>query len=325
MAEKSKTNLLKDFHQEKTPEEKKKIRLVLLFLFGLTTILIALAVVYRELPGLIREMSDFTTVVTQDFPEKPTAIPTPRFNDLKDRVEQILVPLRGNYGIYFQSLETSESFSINGRESFTAASLIKLPVMLTLYREADAGRINLDDAYSLKESDRTNGAGPLQYKPSGYQITYREMSQLMGEQSDNTAFTIVSRLLGEEKIQATIDALGMKNTSFDKNMTTPEDIGLFFERLYRGRVVTDKSKEEILSFLTKTIWEDRIPAGIPKEIKVSHKIGTEIRVISDAGIVFSDSPFILAILSQNVNEIEAKKALPEITATIYELSQNMGD
>lgn len=325
MVEKSKPSLLKDFHKEKTPEEKKKIRLVILLLFGLTTLLIAFAVAYREIPRLIRELSDSTTVVTQNFSEKPTAIPTPRFNDLKNKTEQMLVPLRGNYGIYFQSLETNESFSINGKELFTAASLIKLPVMLTLYREADAGRIDLDGVYNLKDNDKTGGAGSLQYKPGGYQITYREMSQLMGKQSDNTAFTIVSRMLGEEKIQATINALGMKNTSFGENTTTPEDIGLFFERLYRGKVVTNKSKEEILSFLTKTIWEDRIPAGVPKEIKVSHKIGTELRVVSDAGIVFSDSPFILVILSQDVNEIEAKKILPEITTTVYELSQNWSD
>lgn len=320
MAEKNKNSLLKDFHQVKKPEEKKKIRLVILSLFCLTIILVGLATLYRVLPGLVKEMNGSATVVSQ-FSKVPTATPTPRLSNLKNTVQEMITPLRGVYAVYFQSLGTNDSFSINGKEVLTAASLIKLPVMLTLYREADAGKIDLDAVYSLRESDKRGGAGSLQYKPAGFQITYREMTELMGKQSDNTAHAAVVNLLGEEKIQATIDALGMKSTSFDNNETTAEDICLFFERLYRGRVVTEKSKEEILSFLTDTIWEQRIPAGIPKGIKISHKIGTELKVVSDAGIVFSDNPFILVILSEGVNEIEAGKALPELTAKIYELSQ----
>jgi beta-lactamase class A len=321
MAEKVKNSLLKDFHQEKSSEDKKKIRFTVLFLFGLTVLLTVLAIAYREVPRFFKEMGGSATVVSQQFNQLPSATPTPKFSGLKKSVEEMLSPLRGVYGVYFQSLGTNESFSINGKEVFTAASLIKLPVMLTLYREADAGRVDLDTVYSLKDSDRTGGAGSLGNKPTGYQVTYRELAELMGKQSDNTAYTIITRLLGKEKIEATIEALGMRSTSFKENETTPEDIGFFFERLYRGKVLTDKSKEEILSVLTDTIWEDRIPAGIPEGIKVSHKIGTELRVISDAGIIFSDNPFILVILSEDVNEIEAKKALPEISAKIYELSQ----
>jgi len=62
---------------------------------------------------------------------------------------------------------------------------------------------------------------------------------------------------------------------------------------------------------------------VPEGINVSHKIGTEVGVISDAGIVFGPKPFILVIMSQEVNEIEARKALPEITKKIYEMTQGL--
>jgi beta-lactamase class A len=69
--------------------------------------------------------------------------------------------------------------------------------------------------------------------------------------------------------------------------------------------------------LTGTIWEDRIPAGVPEGIRVSHKVGTEIGVLADAGIVFAPKPYVLVIMSKDVLEKEAKQALPEISRVIW--------
>lgn len=314
--------ILKKFSTENTKKEKKQARLILLALFGLSVLAVGFATAYRELPRLWRNINEPATVISQKYtPALPTVTPTPKLQQEKQAVEEMTKPLRGKYGIYFQDLETRDYFEINGKEIFPAASLIKLPVILTLYREADAGKINLDEVYRLQAVDKRDGAGSLIYKPVGFEITYRKMTELMGKQSDNTAFYIISKILGATKIQETIDALGMRSTSFEQQTTTPEDIGLFFRKLYRERVVSEKGKEEILAFLTDTIWEDRIPAGVPKGIKVSHKIGTLPGVISDAGIVFSPKLFILVIMSDEANEIEAQKALPEITKKIYDLTQ----
>ena len=315
-------NLWQKLNSERTDKEKKQARIVLLFLFGLSVFLIAVALFARQVPSFLRQFNQPSVVVTQHFVPEPTATPTPKLERERQEVLKMIEPLRGRYGIFFQDLETNDSFAIAGQETFTAASLIKLPVLLTLYREAEAGRINLDEVYKLRNSDKVSGAGSLQYKPAGFEITFRQLAELMGQQSDNTAFNIVSQRLGEAKIQELIDALGMTKTSFAKNETSPADIGLFFRKLYKEGIVYEKDKEEILGFLTNTIWEDRIPAGVPKGIKVSHKIGTEVGVISDAGIVFAKKPFILVIMSQDANEIEAKKALPEITRKIYDLVIN---
>ncbi|HUV72146.1 MAG TPA: serine hydrolase [Clostridia bacterium] len=320
MGKTKKPKFWQDFNTSKEPDEKKRARVILLSLFGLSLSLVFLATLYRQLPQWWRKINAPATVVSQQF-ISPTATPMPELEKEKEAVKKLIEPLRGKYGIYYQDLEKNDYFEINGQEEFVAASLIKLPVMLTLYREAERGRVDLDSVYQLQEEDKRGGAGSLQYKPSGYEITYRQMAQLMGKQSDNTAFHVISQLLGEEKVQTTIDGLGMKQTSFTDNTTSPKDMGIFFERLYRGRLVTEKNKEEILSYLTKTIWEERIPAGLPEDTKVAHKIGTETKVVSDAGIVFAERPFILVILSQEVNEIEAEKALPEISKMVYEMNE----
>lgn len=316
-----KPRLFPDFGGKKTPKERRLARLALLFVFGFTILFTGLAISYRELPRFLRRLNEPTTVVSQKFSQPaPTATPTPKLEKERQAVEQIIEPLRGIYEVYFQDLDKGDSFSINGQEKMTAASLIKLPTLLALYREADAGRVNLETVYKLQAKDKKEGAGSLQGKPDGYEITYRDMAKLMGQQSDNTAFNIIAnKILGGEKIQVTIDRLGMRQTSFADNLTSSEDIGLLFRKLYQERVVSDKGRDEILSFLTNTIWEDRIPAGIPKGIRVSHKIGTEVGIFSDAGIVFGQKPFILVLMSQNANEIEAKKALPEIAKKIYEM------
>lgn len=319
-------SLFKKFTTENTRKEKKQIRLILFLLLGFAGLSIGLASLYREVPNLLKRVNEPTTVSSHQFITTPTPTPTPKFELQKQEVVQTITPLRGKYGIYFQDLESKDHFEINGKDVFPAASLIKLPVMITLFREADAGRIDLETIYKLKAADKRDGAGSLVYKPVGFEITYRKMAELMGKQSDNTAFYVLANnILGPEKIQATIDALGMRNTSFTNQETTPEDIGLLFRKLYGERIVAEKSQEEIYSNLSDTIWEDRIPASIPKEIKVVHKIGTLIGVISDAGIVFAKKPFVLVIMNEEVNEIEAKKALPEITKKIYDMTQGVGN
>lgn len=317
--------IFKKLNNEKVSlKEKKQARKVLISLFGFVLLATLLSISYREIPRLKKNFFEPAEVVSRKYPAKqPTATPTPKLQEEKKAVEQILEPLRGEYGVFYQNLISGDHFSINGKKKFQAASLNKLPAILTLYREAEAGKINLDTIYKLKKSDQRNGAGNLQYKPEGYEVTFRKMVELMCEQSDNTAFNIVSLTLGVDKIQSTINQLGMMDSSFSDWKTTPEDIGLFFRKLYKEKVVNEKDREEILSYLTGTIYEDRIPAGLPKNIKVAHKIGTEIGVISDAGIVFAQEPFILVIMSQDANEIEAQKALPEITRKIYEFHQKI--
>lgn len=214
--------------------------------------------------------------------------PTPVFGE----IESLTKDLRGTYGLYVYRLDEKIEYGLHQDEVFPAASLIKLPVMLTLYQEAEKGNLDLAD--------------------------YKKMAEAMGKRSDNTVFNQLVKILGEEEIQRTIDDLGMSKTLFKKNETTPADIGLFFQKLYEGEVISAEHKNEILNFLTDTDFEDRIPAGIPEGIRVAHKIGTELGSFSDAGIIFADKPFILVIISKNARESEANQVLPKIAKIIWE-------
>lgn len=230
--------------------------------------------------------------------------------------------LSGVYGLYVIDLESGYSFGVNDDKFFEPASLGKLPVMFAAFREAERGRFDIDAEYTLINDDKIGGAGSLYGKAEGSVYTYRELVRLMGKESDNTAYNVVKKAVGEEAIQKALSELGMNDTSYDKNQTTPKDIGTFFDRLYTGSLLSTRSRDEILSNLTDTQYEAWIAAGVPDGVRVAHKFGREVHVVNDAGIIYDTSPFVLVILSKGVVEKEADNAFPLITKLIYDAYSN---
>ena len=284
-------------------------------LFILTVLASSALYLKTELAGFWQKFT--SPMVISTLPEEERFDPSP----VLEEIEGLTKELRGVYGLYVYRFEDGNGYGWHQKEVFPAASLMKLPVLLTLYQAAERGELSLDAEYSLIQQDKVGGAGILQSKPVGTVYTYRQLAEYMGQCSDNTAYNVLVRIFGREKIQATIDDVGMRKTSFRENETTPEDIGLFFHQLYQGGVVTFEHRQEILKFLTDTVFEDRIPAGVPEGVRVAHKIGTEIGSFSDAGIVFANPPaggFVLVILSKAAREPEALEILPQITQSVWE-------
>lgn len=234
--------------------------------------------------------------------------------DFKDATKN----LSGTYGLYVVRLDEGLNYGVYENELFIAASLVKLPVIATLYKEVEKGSIGLDTKYILKDSDKISGSGSLQYKKAGSVFTYRQLVELMGKQSDNTAFRIIKKVLGDEKINRKISEIGMTQTSLTDNKTSPYDIGLFFKKLWNKEIVSEKSRDVILASLTDTIYENWLVAGVPKEIKVAHKYGREIHVVNDAGIVFAKNPYVVVVLTKGVVEREADEVFPKLSKIIYE-------
>jgi beta-lactamase class A len=142
----------------------------------------------------------------------------------------------------------------------------------------------------------------------------------MGKESDNTAVNIARRILGQEKIEEIVRELGMSDTVVVGNnqKTTPKDIATFFQRLSWGGLISDESKDELLEFMTNTIYEDHLVAGVDENIKVAHKYGRELHIVNDAGIVFSQKPYVVVIMSKGVVDEEADSIFPQLSKIIYE-------
>lgn len=297
-------------------------RLLVLSIF-LTTILLSavLAVSARDwkLPGLPRFiLPSFNFFEGQTIVIEGNKAGQEKSKKIIEKFKEATRNLSGVYGLYVVRLKDGSSYGIFEKEKFEPASLIKLPVLATLYKEAEAGNIDLDTKYTLKNSDKKIGSGSLSGKPAGTVLTYRDMARLMGKQSDNTAYGIIKRILGEGKINGEISDLGMTSTSISENSTSPYDIGTFFEKLYQGKIVSDKSRDELLGYMTDTIYENWIVAGIADTVRVAHKYGRETKIVNDAGIVFAKEPFVLVIMTKGVIEREADEIFPELAKIVYE-------
>lgn len=272
-----------------------------------------------KLPGLPRLA--LPTGVLQETYVFEGKVPTRDTSKVIADFDELTKNTSGVYGFYVINLNSDESYGVNIDERFQAASLIKLPVMAAMYKEAERENIELEDIYTLRNADKVGGAGTLFYQEEGSEYSYRELVSLMGQQSDNTAFRASVNLLGADLVEQYINEFGMENTSYDENETTPRDIGNFFKKLWERKFVSRASRDEILKSLTKTVYETLIPAGIT-DVRVAHKYGAEVHVLNDAGIVFADDPYVLVIMSKGILEQEAREVIPQLATLIHQFETN---
>ena len=274
--------------------------LIVILITVLTSVILSLSARNFKLPGLPRislpsfNWGEETFYIEGDKEGREKA--EKARNYFKDKTRN----LSGLYAVSVVRLSDGSGYGVNKNEEMQAASLIKLPIMTLVYKKFEAGQLDLDA------------------KVSGSNSTYRELVEAMGQRSDNNAQITLVKTFGESEIQNYIEILGMTKTSLTKNETTPEEIGMFFKKLWEKELVNEKSRDEILKFMTNTIFEDWIVEGID-DVRVAHKYGREVHVVNDAGIVFAAKPFILVLMSDGAVESEADSLIPAVTGEIYEI------
>ncbi len=317
------TKEIKEIAQENPdqPEKKKRgkkkqaakgSRWTILILFLITLAIIGILYLKTALPPLWQKWTSPLVITSSKSETKFDA------TLVLKKIQNLTQSSRGKYGFYIYRFKDKKSYGFYQSETFPAASLMKLPLILCLYQEVEKGKLSLETKYILQEKDKVLGAGILQGKPAGSVYSYRQLIEYMGQYSDNTAFKVIRRILGDEKIQKVIDDLGMSKTSLAEFETSPGDIGLLFQKVYEGEVISESHQSEFLKFLTKTAYENWLPAGLPQGIKIVHKIGKDQGTFSDGGIIFSSKPYVLVVTSKEAREDEANEILPAISRSVWE-------
>jgi len=140
----------------------------------------------------------------------------------------------------------------------------------------------------------------------------------MGKRSENSAYTKMVSVLTKELINKYITELGMSKTSLSENKTTPEEIGVFFKKLYKNELLSVDDTNELEGYMTNTIFENWLRPGIPSDIRLVHKYGREQHSVNDAGIVLSQKPFVMVIMTDGVIEKEADELFPKLSKLLYD-------
>ena len=255
-------------------------------------------------------------------------------HSLDARVRSLIATSGAEVAIAFRMLDGSAELFIDADRSFHAASTMKVPVMIELFRQAEAGTLSLDDSivirnqfhsivdgsvYALSEGDDSDREV---YAKVGKPMTLRALNDAMITVSSNFATNILIEKVGAENVRATVKRLGgdgmvvlrgvEDQKAFDKGMnnaTTARALLVLLEKVGRGEAVNRRTDAEMVAVLKRQQFNTAIPAGLPPGTAVAHKTGNITRINHDAGIVFGPKPYVLVVLTRGLQEQKVSGAL----------------
>ncbi len=252
------------------------------------------------------------------------------FEDLKNNLEGNLKKLYGKKSVVVKFIDSGDTFSINENQQFWAASVIKIPIIVELFRQAEDNSIDLEKKHSIKPENRVKGSGIAHLLDENSTYTAKDLAKLAIILSDNAATNEIVDLVGKENVENHIKKLGLENTTFKHkmmikagkgpNLTTTKDIASLLEKLYKNELPSSK---DIVNILIETKLRDRIPKHIPNDIKIAHKTGSLQKAVHDVGIIYTSNPFIFCFLSDDQEDKElTKDIIGKCTKLCFEYAQN---
>lgn len=189
-----------------------------------------------------------------------------------------------------------------------AASTVKVLILVEAHAQAADGDLRWSDEVTLTDEDKVGGAGSLRRERSGSTWSWAQLARRMIAESDNTASNLLLRRLGMDRVNARAAALGLTRTRFRRffmdeearragrdNTTTAEDMGRLLLGIYRKEILTPAACDAMIETLERTNRR-RLAVGVPREIPVGHKGGTNVGLRADVGWVrVPGAPYVAAI------------------------------
>lgn len=250
--------------------------------------------------------------------------------DLEKNIRELYSQTEGVFALAFVPFEGNHSpLFINEKETFHAASTMKTPVMLELFKQAEEGKLNLDDSvivnnlfksivdsseYSMNISE---DSGEGLYTSVGKRRTYRELIFDMITVSSNLATNILIEVVNAKNVMKTMSETGANEIKVLRgvedikafnlglnNTTTAFDLYVIFKVIGDKKFLSEKSHNEMIEILLAQKFRSQIPALLPEDVKVAHKTGSITGVQHDSGIVFlpDGRSYVLILLSKNLKE-----------------------
>jgi beta-lactamase class A len=298
--------------------------------------------------ALLALLTACVTPVTRP-PATRGASATPTVDALRERIATTIASHSGAMAaVYYQDLARPDSLRINADSSFHAASTMKVPVMIELFRRVDSRTLSLDQPVRIVNSfpsivdgtgfslDSAADSDASLYRRTGGTATLAELDELMIAHSSNFATNLVIELLGAKTVNATAHALGAANMrvlrgvedgkAFAKglnNTTTARDLGVLLTGIERATVASRRSCAAMKTVLLHQEFSTEIPAGLPPGVPVAHKTGWVTGTRHDAAIVYPPGrpPYVLVVLTRNIPVVtDAQQLIAAISREVYDFN-----
>jgi beta-lactamase class A len=265
-------------------------------------------------------------------------------SQLQDQLRRIIASSGAEVAVAYRTLDGKSELLLDPDKPFHAASTMKVPVMIELFRQVQAGALSLDESLPIRNQFRSivdgspytlsvgDDSDSEVYAAVGKSLTLGKLCELMITVSSNFAANLLIERLGVDNIRRTVTSLGADGMqvlrgvedqkAFDKGMnntTTARGLMVLLERLAHGAAVGPDADKKMIDILERQKFNDAIPAGVPAGVVVAHKTGNITRIHHDAAIVLAPRPYILVVLVRGIEDQKKSAALiADLSRAIYE-------
>ena len=223
---------------------------------------------------------------------------------------------RGVVGYTVHNLDTGERLERRGDETFSTASLIKVPVLVTVFDLVEQKRLSLDDPLTVLKIDKVPGSGQLQHLHDNMTVTVRDAAWLMTTLSDNTATNLLLDRIIIRRVWDKMEKLGLPHTkvhskSFLRNssvamdssvkyglgVTTPNEMARLYELLANGKAVSPAADSAMLDILAHNEDYTKLQRFV-EGLDVPHKTGDTDQVRTECALFPLQSRVAVCVLTK---------------------------
>lgn len=254
------------------------------------------------------------------------------------RLSDIAATVDGVVGYEIVDLTSGDRFAHLERDTFPTASTIKLTLVYELFKQAEEGRIRLDETLALDRSKAVGGTGVLVEMGTPV-LSIRDYAVLMVTLSDNTATNVLIDRLGMDNVARRMEALGLNGTKLrrhmmdaaaarrgDENVSTPDEIVRLLQAMQGGHGGEAHPMPDAIALLKKP-KQSRLRRGLPADVATADKPGELDGVRVDAGVVYAKNrPYVFSVMTTFLqDEAAGERAIEEMSRVAYEYFSRLGN
>lgn len=269
-----------------------------------------------------------------------------KWQKLQTKIKAMINKSGAAVAVAFEDLITGDQLFINEKIQMHAASTMKTPVMIEVFKQANEGRFKLADSVVVKNEfksivdgspyslDIADDSDEVIYQKIGRQMTIYDLVFQMITMSSNMATNILVDLVGAKNVMKTMKEIGANQIQVLRgvedlkayqqglnNTTDAYDMLLVMKAIALKKVVSIAACDSMIEILSDQQFRKKIPALLPSDIKIAHKTGSITAIDHDAAIVYktSDHPYILVILTKGIEDHgQAEQLIAQISKLIFD-------
>ena len=229
------------------------------------------------------------------------------------KVRHAVAGFQNSFWCYATNIDTGASYGFRPNDRISTASTIKLPIMVEVFAEVEAGRARWDETLTLRDAEKLGGSGVLREMSDGLRLPLRDLMRLMIVVSDNTATNLLLTRFPASSVNQEMERLGLGQTRalqkpVGNGVSTSREMAMLMEKIVRGHVVSPAASAEMIEILKRQQYKVGIGRRLSYD-EVASKHGAMDRMRSDVGVVLTKKGRV--VLSVTIDSLPEKDYSPE--------------